>query len=90
MGLDLAKAARASSVVIHSDSQVVIGHINGDYEAKGERINKYLSFVKRRTYQNFTAEFVQVLREENEHANRLANAASAEQMTIGRQVLSFT
>ena len=69
MGLNLAKAARASSVIIHSDSQVVIGHINGDYEAKGERIKKYLSFVKRRTYQNFPTEFVQVPREENEHAN---------------------
>ena len=35
--LDLAKAAGAKSVVIHCDSQVVVGHINGDYEAKGER-----------------------------------------------------
>ena len=39
-GLDLAKAARVSSVVIHSDSQVVIRHINGDYEAKGKRMKK--------------------------------------------------
>ena len=36
-GIDLAKATGASSIVIHSDSQVIIGHINGDYEAKGER-----------------------------------------------------
>ena len=35
-GLDLAKVARASSVILHSYSQVVVGHINGDYEAKGE------------------------------------------------------
>ena len=35
-GLDLAKAAGALSVILYSDSQVVIGHINGDYEAKGE------------------------------------------------------
>lgn len=34
--LDLAKAAGALSVVLHSDSQVVVRHINGDYEAKGE------------------------------------------------------
>ena len=31
IGLDLAKVAGASLVVLHSDSQVVIGHINGDY-----------------------------------------------------------
>ena len=35
-GLNLAKAAGASSVVIHYDLQVVVGHINGDYKAKGE------------------------------------------------------
>ena len=36
MGLNLAKVAEASSVVIHSYLQVIVGHINGDYEAKRE------------------------------------------------------
>ena len=53
-------------------------------------MKKYLSLVKRRTNQNFVAEFVQVPREENEHADRLAKAASIEHMTTSRQVLSFT
>ena len=57
-GLDLAKVARASLVIIHSNSQVVIGYINEDYEAKEERMKKYLSLVKRLTNQNFAAEFV--------------------------------
>ena len=35
-GLDLAKAARATSVVIHYNLQVVIGYINDDYKAHGE------------------------------------------------------
>ena len=48
-GLDLAKAVGASSVVLHSDTQVVIGHINGDYEAKGERMKKYLDLIRRWT-----------------------------------------
>ena len=90
MRLDLAKVVEASLVVIHSDSQVIIRHINGDYEAKGEWMKKYLSLVKRGTDQNFAAEFVQVTWEENEHVDRLVKAASAEQMTIGCQVLSFT
>ena len=34
-GLDLDEAAEASLVVIHSDSQVIVGHNNEDYEAKG-------------------------------------------------------
>ena len=35
-GLNLAKVVGASLVVIHSDSEFIFGHINGDYEAKGE------------------------------------------------------
>ena len=35
-GLNLAKVARAVSIVIHCDSQVIVRHINGDYKAKGE------------------------------------------------------
>ena len=37
-GLDLAKAAGATSVVIYCDSQVVTNQVNGDYECKGERM----------------------------------------------------
>ena len=39
--LDSAKAAEVESVVIHCDSQVVVEHINGDYEAKGEWMKEY-------------------------------------------------
>ena len=35
-GLDLAKAARATSMVVYCDSQVVTSQVNGDYECKGE------------------------------------------------------
>ena len=39
-GLDLAKAAGATNVVVYCDSQVVTNQVNGDYECKGERIKK--------------------------------------------------
>ena len=39
-GLDLAKAAGATNVVVYCDSQVVTSQVNGDYECKGERIKK--------------------------------------------------
>ena len=41
-GLDLAKAAGATSVVIYCDSQVVTNQVNGDYKCKGERMKRYL------------------------------------------------
>ena len=47
-GLDLAKATRVASVVIHCDSQVVTNEVNKDYECKGERMKRYLEQVKRR------------------------------------------
>ena len=58
MGLDLAKAVGALLVVLHSDSQVIIGHINGDYEAKGEQMKKYLDLIKRWTNQTFAVKFL--------------------------------
>lgn len=58
MGLNLAKATKASSVVLHCDSQVVIGHINGDYEAKGKQMKKYLDLIRRRTSQTFEVKFL--------------------------------
>ena len=48
VGLDLTRAAGATSAVIYCDSQVITNQINGDYECKGERIKLYLGQVKRR------------------------------------------
>ena len=52
-------------------------------------MKKYLSLVKKRIGLGFAVEFVQIPREENEQANRLAKATSTEHMTISSQVLSF-
>ena len=51
--LDLGKAAGALSVVLHSDSQVLIGHINRDYKAKGKQMKKYPNLIRRQTNQTF-------------------------------------
>jgi len=51
-------------------------------------MKKYLEQV-RRWVGELQAKFVQVLGEENEKADRLAKAASAEHMLIPSKVLSF-
>ena len=51
-------------------------------------MKKYLEQVRRRVGE-LQAKFVQVSRKENEQANRLAKAASAEHMLIPSKVLSF-
>ena len=80
-GLDLAKAACAENVVMHCDSQVVTSQINGGYECKNERMKRYLEEVKYRIG-NLEVKFVQIPREENECADHLAKAASAEFMLV--------
>ena len=87
-GLDLAKAAGVENMIIHCDSQVITSQINGDFECRNERMKKYLEEVKSRT-SGLEVKFIQIPREENECANRLAKAASAEFMNAPKQVLSF-
>ena len=87
-GLDLAKAARARNVIVHCDSQVITSQINGEYEWRSERIKKYLEEVKN-WIDSLEVKFVQIPREENECADRLAKVAPAEFMVPSKQVLSF-
>ena len=80
-GQDLSKVAGAENVVLHCDSQVVTSQINGDYECKNERMKRYLEEVRNRT-SSLKVRFVQILKEENECADRLAKATSAEFMLV--------
>ena len=62
--------------------------MNGDYECKGERMKRYLDQVKRRI-DDLKAKIIHIPRGENEQADHLAKAASAEHMTTHSNVLSF-
>ena len=75
-------------MVVYCDSQVVTSQINGNYECKNERLNKYLEEVKGQIG-SLQIIFIQTLREENECADHLTKAASAEYMLVPDQVLSF-
>jgi len=77
------------SAVIQCNSQVVVRHINGDYKAKGEWMKEYLSMVKDKMSEGFSAKFIQIPREKNEQVDRLAKTASARYTDVISQVLSF-
>ena len=83
VGLDLEKAAGAKNMFVYYNSQIVTSQVNGDYECKNGRMKKYLEEVKGRI------DGVQIPTEENECADHLAKAASAECMHVPDQVLSF-
>ena len=82
------KAAGVENMIVHCDSQVVTSQVNGNYECKNEKVKKYLEEVKGRIG-SLRVKFVQILRKENEYADRLAKAALAEHMLVPNQVLSF-
>ncbi|KAK3001122.1 hypothetical protein RJ639_022192 [Escallonia herrerae] len=42
VGIRLAHALRVDSLSVHSDSQLVVNHVLGDYEARDERMAQYL------------------------------------------------
>ncbi|XP_050248944.1 uncharacterized protein LOC126696213 [Quercus robur] len=76
-GLELAKFVEAKSICVMGDSQLIMGQVNGMYEAKEERMKKYLSRVMRLVKRFEKADFVQIPREENVEADTIAKEASA-------------
>ena len=86
--LDLTKATGAARVVFYYNSQVVTNQVNGDYEYRGKRMKRYLDQVRKRV-DELKAKIIQIPRGENEQADCLAKAASAEHMTTLDNVLSF-
>ena len=45
-GLEMALKLGAESVKVQSDFQVILGHIRGEFETKGEKMKMYLSKVQ--------------------------------------------
>ena len=76
-GLDLVLALSVSKLRIYSDSQLVVRHIQEEYEAKDARMARYLTKVKD-TLQQFTEWTVEKIRRtENGHADALAGIAAS-------------
>ena len=59
---------------------MVIGQVNGMYEAKEERMKKYLNKVKRLIKKFSEAHFVQIPREENMEVDILAKEVSVSEL----------
>ena len=77
----MAKSLGAESVLVQGNSQLVMGQVNGTYEAKEEQMKRYLNKVRRLIKKFSEAHFVQVPREENMEADTLAKKASVSELT---------
>ena len=76
-GLRIARALGAQKIVLKSDSQLVIGHVRGDFEAKETRMQKYLKLVNQLISTFIHTEFIQIPRDQNTGADKIARSASA-------------
>ena len=65
--------------MIQSDSKLVVEQIKGDYEAKEERIQKYLRLTRHLMREFDEVEFIQVPRNQNALANEISKLASLEE-----------
>ena len=77
----MAKSLGAESVLVQGNSQLVMGQVNGTYEAKEEQMKRYLNKVRRLIKKFSEAHFVQVPREENMEADTLVKEASVSELT---------
>ena len=80
MGLRIARAFGAEKIVLKSDSQLVIGQVRGDFEAKETRMQKYLKLVNQLVSTFLHTEFVQIPRDQNTEADKVARSASTDNL----------
>uniref|UniRef100_A0A2N9GG66 RNase H type-1 domain-containing protein n=1 Tax=Fagus sylvatica TaxID=28930 RepID=A0A2N9GG66_FAGSY len=76
-GLKLSKNMGIKNLTVKSDSQLVIGQVKGEYEAREDRMKKYLTVVQTLLPHFKKVKFIQIPREENADANQLARLASS-------------
>ena len=86
-GLRLGKALGAKNLLIQNDSKLVIGQIRREYEAKEERMQKYLRLTKHLTREFDTVEFVQIPRSQNMGADEVSKLASSEKGEISMDLV---
>ena len=81
-GLRLGKTLRAKNLLAQNDSKLVIGQIKGEYEAKEERMQKYLRLTKHLTREFDAVEFIQIPRSQKMGADEVSKLASSEKREI--------
>ncbi|XP_043710287.1 uncharacterized protein LOC122659214 [Telopea speciosissima] len=76
-GLRVSKAIGANRLKVQSNSQLVVNQVNGEYEAKDERMVAYLSRAQALISELKHFEMIRVPRQENVVADSLSRLAEA-------------
>ena len=76
-GIDLTKSVSSEKLIICSDSQLVVGQVNGEYETRDQRMVKYASLVKQRLESFVAWKLEHILRDLNEKVDTLVAVAAS-------------
>ena len=86
-GLKIAKTLGATKLDVHSDSQLVVGQVNGEYKAKEERMLQYLNLVRHQMSRFHEVKLTRIPREQNAVADQLAISASSNELNVELEVV---
>ncbi|XP_057537987.1 uncharacterized protein LOC130815514 [Amaranthus tricolor] len=87
MGLKICYESGAKELAAFSDSQLIVGQVNGEFEAKDDSMKMYLQQVKDFVpkFDNFTLEHIP--RSQNAQADFLAKLASSAESSAARDII---
>ncbi|GAV61531.1 RVT_3 domain-containing protein [Cephalotus follicularis] len=87
VGLKISKHLEVQKIEASSDSQLVVGLVNGEYEAREDSMAKYLTHVQslKSAFQVFRV--LKVPRAKNVRADQLSKLATAEELKKNQTVL---
>ena len=78
MGLRVGKTLGTKNLLLQSDSKLVVGQIKEEYEAKEERMHKYLRLMRHLAQEFDRVKFIQVPKIQNIGVDEIAKQASSE------------
>ena len=87
IGLAMVQRLRGKSIKLLSDSRLVVGQVKGEFEAKDERMQGYLSQVKCLQSEFDSFDLLHISRNGNAHADSLAMLATSSTQDLPRVIL---
>ncbi|KAK3023342.1 hypothetical protein RJ639_043529 [Escallonia herrerae] len=85
-GIRLAHSLKVDSLSIHNNSQLVVNHVLGEYEARDKRMIQYLQAVRTQTVKFKIFTIHQIQRDQNAQADSLSRLASTDVSEFFRAV----
>ncbi|XP_075633480.1 uncharacterized protein LOC142605939 [Castanea sativa] len=85
--LGIAKALGIKNLKLMTDFKLVVGQITNEYEAKEERMKKYLKLTTQLIDEFNDVKFEQIPSENNSSANEVARLASTEDASVMKELL---